>query len=179
MAVFYIEAPQYGEVAMKQAGLDISMPARPNDAVGRTLREHFAGVMNAVISGITNATSEAINARIQWLKQKAKGFRSRERFRMAIYFHLGRLQLYPGAATNPPHFPEAPAEHYGADAEAMQAYLQQGSRAVGLAINARRQRFPDETPYRHQPFEPLGPEHRWSPAVMQELKDYNLKDLSS
>lgn len=103
MAVFDIEDPQDGEVALKQAlGWISRCRLVPMMRVGRTLREHFAGVMNAIISGITNATSEAINARIQWLKKKANGFRSRERFRMAIYFHLGGLQLYPGAAASHP-----------------------------------------------------------------------------
>lgn len=56
--------------------------------------------------------------------------------------------------------------------------IRERSRVIGLAIDARRQRFPDETPYRYKPLEPLGAEHRWSPEVMAELKDYNLKDLS-
>jgi len=103
MEVFDIEDPQDGEVALKQAlGWISRCRLDPMMRVGRTLRDHFAGVMNAIISGITNATSEAINARIQWLKKKATGFRSRERFRMAIYFHLGGLQLYPGATASHP-----------------------------------------------------------------------------
>lgn len=59
-----------------------------------------------------------------------------------------------------------------------EAMIRERSRLIGLAIDARRQRFPDETPYCYKPLEPLGEEHRWSPAVMAELKDYNLKDLS-
>jgi len=31
------------------------------------------------------------------LKKRASGFRNRERFRNAIYFHLGDLDLYPKA----------------------------------------------------------------------------------
>jgi len=30
-----------------------------------------------------------------WLKARSHGFRNRERFRNAIYFHLGDLNLYP------------------------------------------------------------------------------------
>ena len=33
------------------------------------------------------------------MKARACGFRSRERFRMAIYFHCGGLDLYPGSLT--------------------------------------------------------------------------------
>jgi len=39
--------------------------------------------------------SEGINAKIQWLKRMACGYRNRERSRHAIYFHLGGLDLYP------------------------------------------------------------------------------------
>src|SRR5260370_18876776 len=34
-------------------------------------------------------------ATIQWLKYTARGFRNPERFRTAIYFHLGGLDVYP------------------------------------------------------------------------------------
>ena len=45
---------------------------------------------------MTNARSEAINAKIQWIKLGC-GDRNRERFRNAIYFHLGGLDLCPDA----------------------------------------------------------------------------------
>jgi transposase len=32
---------------------------------------------------------------LQRLKRSARGFRNRDRFRNAIYFHLGGLDLYP------------------------------------------------------------------------------------
>ena len=47
------------------------------------------------VDGVTNARSEGINAKIQWINYTARGFRNRERFRNAIYFHLGNLALYP------------------------------------------------------------------------------------
>jgi transposase len=48
----------------------------------------------------TNAGAESINAKIQRVKRMACGFRNRERFRNAIYFHLGGLDLYPAACTH-------------------------------------------------------------------------------
>jgi transposase len=36
---------------------------------------------------------------IQWIKKQARGFCNRERFRNAIYFHLGGLDFYPGAGS--------------------------------------------------------------------------------
>src|ERR1017187_4516363 len=44
---------------------------------------------------ITNATSESINAKIQWVKYTARGFRNRLNFVHAIYFHCGGLDLAP------------------------------------------------------------------------------------
>ena len=61
----------------------------------------FALSMNAATSAITNARSESINAKIQWLKYTARGFRNRDRFRNAIYFHLGGLDLYPAGEDEP------------------------------------------------------------------------------
>jgi len=46
---------------------------------------------------VTNALSEGLNSKIQGIKRKGCGYRNRERFRNAIYFHLGGLDLYPDA----------------------------------------------------------------------------------
>ena len=67
----------------------------PMRKAGRTIRAHLWGILNAVVLNATNATSESINARIQRVKRMACGFRNRERFRRAVYFHLGGLDLYP------------------------------------------------------------------------------------
>ena len=63
--------------------------------VARMIRNHLLGILNAMVHGITNARSEGVNAKIQWIKYTSRGFRNRERFRNAIYFHLGGLDLYP------------------------------------------------------------------------------------
>ena len=42
--------------------------------------------------------SESMNSRIQKVKARSHGFRNRERFRNAIYFHLGALGLYPATS---------------------------------------------------------------------------------
>ena len=67
----------------------------PVRTVAKMIKDHLYGIVNAVVLGVTNARSEGINAKIQWIKYTARGFRSRQRFRDAIYFHLGRLDLYP------------------------------------------------------------------------------------
>jgi ectoine hydroxylase-related dioxygenase (phytanoyl-CoA dioxygenase family) len=52
------------------------------------------------------------------------------------------------------------------------------SRALGYAIEARKQRFPDETPYTYAPFEDEGLRFEWNESARQDLKDYNCDDLS-
>ena len=52
------------------------------------------------------------------------------------------------------------------------------SRAIGYAIDARKQRFPDETPYHYQPFLAAANDFRWDESARADLKDYNLDDLS-
>jgi len=67
----------------------------PIRKVAWMIKRHLNGILNAIVLGVTNARSEGINAKIQWIKYTARGFRNRERFRTAIYFHLGGLDLYP------------------------------------------------------------------------------------
>ena len=67
----------------------------PVKRVARMVKRHLYGIVNAIVLGVTNARAEGINSRIQWLKYTARGFRNRDRFRNAIYFHLGGLDLYP------------------------------------------------------------------------------------
>jgi transposase len=67
----------------------------PVKKVARMLKEHLWGILNAIVLGVNNAKSEGINFKIQKLKSRACGYRNRDRFRRAIYFHLGGLDLYP------------------------------------------------------------------------------------
>ena len=67
----------------------------PMKAAARTIREHLWGIVNAVMAGVTNARAEGINAIVQKLKRRAHGYRNKSRFRNAIYFHLGGLDLKP------------------------------------------------------------------------------------
>lgn len=64
-------------------------------AVARMVRRHIDGIINAIVLRATNASAESINSRIQKVKRMSHGFRNRERFRNAIYFHLGGLELHP------------------------------------------------------------------------------------
>jgi transposase len=65
--------------------------------VARMIKSHLYGIVNAIVHRATNATSEGINSVIQKLKGRAHGYRNRQRFRNAIYFHLAGLDLMPRA----------------------------------------------------------------------------------
>src|SRR5690349_591632 len=71
----------------------------PMKYAARTIRGYLWGIVNAIVLKVTNAGAESLNAKIQWIKNQACGFRNRERFRNAIYFHLGGLDLYPKVAS--------------------------------------------------------------------------------
>lgn len=67
----------------------------PMKKVAATLKEHLWGILNAMQLGVHNGHAESVNSKIQRLKARACGFRNRERFRNAIYFHCGGLNLVP------------------------------------------------------------------------------------
>jgi transposase len=70
----------------------------PMKKAARTVKNHLWGILNAVVNKVTNATAESLNSKIQRIKRAACGFRNKDRFKNAIYFHLGGLDLYPGTA---------------------------------------------------------------------------------
>jgi transposase len=71
----------------------------PMKRAARTIRDRMRGIVNAIVLGVTSALAESNNAKIQWVKKKACGFRNRERFRNATYFHLGGLDFHPRTAS--------------------------------------------------------------------------------
>lgn len=71
----------------------------PIKRVARMVKANLGGILNAIVLRATNAGAESINAKIQRIKRMACGFRNRERFRNAIYFHLGGLDLYPATSS--------------------------------------------------------------------------------
>ena len=67
----------------------------PIKDVARTIKEHLWGILNAVVLKVSNGPAEGLNSRIKMIKVRSRGFRNKERFANAIYFHLGGLDLYP------------------------------------------------------------------------------------
>ena len=56
--------------------------------------------------------------------------------------------------------------------------IRQRARVIGYAIDARRRRFPDETPFVYAPHAASGETYVWDATAKAGLKDYNLLDLS-
>ena len=57
-------------------------------------------------------------------------------------------------------------------------YIHERSRLILLAMDARRQRFPEEMGYAYQPLAGEEDENRWSEETRETvLRDYNLRNL--
>lgn len=57
------------------------------------------------------------------------------------------------------------------------AHVHRRSRLIGYAIDARRQHFPGETPYRYRRFADAGESYPWNDEARADLVDYNLLDI--
>ena len=64
-----------------------------------------------------------------------------------------------------------PVSVYDAD------YIRRRARLILYAIDARRQRWPEEEPYRYAPLADRADDFRWTPAARADIRDYNLEDI--
>ena len=90
-------------------------------------------------------------------------------WRVTINFGFHPRASVVGARGNGIHAPGS--EHIIYD----EARVRDRSRVLGLAIEARRQRFPDESPYPYGPLE--GQSFVWDDAARESLRGYNKLDL--
>ncbi|MDE0224645.1 MAG: phytanoyl-CoA dioxygenase family protein [Gammaproteobacteria bacterium] len=91
--------------------------------------------------------------------------------RVTINFGFHRRASVLGARGNGIHAPGSDKIIYDADR------IRKRSRMIGYAIDARRQRFPDEDAFRYQPHVREGATFEWNDAGRERIKDYNLLDL--
>jgi transposase len=68
---------------------------QPMIEVARMLKRRLENILTYLRHRITNAASESINSKIQWVKYTARGFRNKRNFQIAIYFHCGGLDMAP------------------------------------------------------------------------------------
>ncbi|MBI0278612.1 transposase (plasmid) [Hafnia alvei] len=55
-------------------------------SAGRTLHKRLYGILNA-------GNAESLNSKIRLLKIKSRGYRNKERFKRAVMFHYGKLNM--------------------------------------------------------------------------------------
>lgn len=67
----------------------------PMKHAAKMLKRRYANIVTYRRHRITNAASESINAKIQWVKYTARGFPNKQNFVNAILFHCGGLDLAP------------------------------------------------------------------------------------
>ncbi|EGD4694167.1 TPA: transposase, partial [Salmonella enterica subsp. enterica] len=51
------------------------------------------GILNAMRHSVSNGNAEALNSKIRLLRIKARGYRNRERFKLGVMFHYGKLNM--------------------------------------------------------------------------------------
>ncbi len=68
---------------------------KPMVEVAKMMKRRLKNILTYLKLQTTNAKSEAINAKIQWVKYTARGFRNIANFITAIYFHCGGLNMTP------------------------------------------------------------------------------------
>jgi transposase len=61
----------------------------------KSLKSHIDNIVTYARQRITNALGESINSKIEKVKRLACGYRNRDHYKTAIYFHCGGLDLYP------------------------------------------------------------------------------------
>jgi transposase len=66
----------------------------------KLIRRHLHNVLTYFRHRVTNAVAEGLNSKIATVQKRACGYRNRDHFKIAIYFHCGGLNLYPVQATH-------------------------------------------------------------------------------
>jgi transposase len=72
----------------------------PMIAAAKLIARHLPNVLTYFKHRITNAVAEGLNSKIATIQKRACGFRNRDHFKIAVYFHCGGLDLYPAHVTH-------------------------------------------------------------------------------
>jgi len=73
---------------------------QPMIDAAKLIARHLPNVLTYFKHRITNAVAEGLNSKIATVQKRACGFRNRDHFKIAIYFHCGGLDLYPAHVTH-------------------------------------------------------------------------------
>ncbi len=66
----------------------------------KLIARHPPNILTYFKHRVTNAVAEGLNSKIATVQKRACGFRNRDNFKTAIYFHCGGLELYPASGTH-------------------------------------------------------------------------------
>lgn len=69
--------------------------SRKLQTLANTLNKHFEGIVNALISGNTNAVAEGMHSKMQAMKRTARGYKTFQRFVQMIRVHCQGGWQYP------------------------------------------------------------------------------------
>jgi transposase len=67
----------------------------PMKKAAQLLKRRLTNIMTYFKHRITNATAEGLNSKIRVVQNRARGFRNKQNFKTAVFFHCGGLDLYP------------------------------------------------------------------------------------
>jgi len=91
-----------------------------------------------------------------------------DKARVSVHFGFHRRKSVLGVTSGGIHNPVAT---YDA------AYIRHRARMIMYGIDARKRRFPEETPYRYAPLADEAEAYVWDAAAKAGVKDYNLQDI--
>ena len=63
--------------------------------IAEMFERHSVGILNYIKHKITNSIAENLNGKIQLVKAISRGFKAFKNYRVAILFHLGKLDMFP------------------------------------------------------------------------------------
>lgn len=70
---------------------ECDVPMMKNAA--KTIKKRLYGILNTMRHRVSNGNAEALNSKIRLLRIKARGYRNRERFKLGVIFHYGKLNM--------------------------------------------------------------------------------------
>lgn len=62
-------------------------------SAAQTILKRLCGILNAMKHQVSNGNAESLNSKIRLLRIKSRGYRNKERFKVAVMFHYGRLNM--------------------------------------------------------------------------------------
>jgi len=60
---------------------------------GQMVVKRLYGILNAMRNRVSNGNAESLNRKIRLLRTKSRVFRNKERFKLGVLFHYGKLGM--------------------------------------------------------------------------------------